>query len=167
MKTLALAEISKADKKQDLSAIFVKYVKDFPKDLLEGQFKEDAEAALNEIKKAGSARLAEIVNPQTKESPATEIAPVTTQPVVKEEPKLSKIEIAIAETEAQKTKGLRKNWTFELSDIFKVPAAWLTLDEKKVKEWMKLAIENGNLKDGDAVVINGVKFYQSTTVVVN
>lgn len=82
-------------------------------------------------------------------------------------PKPSKIEIALAEAESKKVSGLVKRWTFELSDIFKVPANWLTIDEKKIAEFMKEAVESGELKDGNVKVINGIKFYQSTSVRIN
>lgn len=160
-KTLALAAIAKAETKSDLSAIFVEHVKNFPQDLLSGEFKQDCELVLNAIKSAGSNRLKQIVE-GIKPVATEEIIPVETAPEVAP----SKLTEAIASAEATKTTGLRKTWKFELSDIFKVPAAWLKIDEEKVKEWMKIAIENGNLNDGDVKVINGVKFYQSTGVVI-
>lgn len=58
------------------------------------------------------------------------------------------------EAELNRTKGIRYTWTFELSDIKAVPLDWLTLDEAKIKEWLKL--NKSDLKDGD--IMDGVKF---------
>jgi hypothetical protein len=66
-------------------------------------------------------------------------------------------------TEAQsylnKTKGIRYNWGFELNNIEEVPVEWLTLDETKVKEYIK---ENKDkLKEG---LFNGVRFIKKASV---
>ncbi len=58
------------------------------------------------------------------------------------------------EAKSNKTRGIRYTWTFELNDIKAVPLDWLTLDEAKVKEWLKSNKES--LKDGD--IMDGVKF---------
>jgi hypothetical protein len=56
----------------------------------------------------------------------------------------------IKELEAQKSKNIRKDWTFDLINISQVPREYLTLDESKVKQ----AIRNGTKE------IPGLKVYQ-------
>lgn len=63
------------------------------------------------------------------------------------------------ESASNKTRGIRYTWKFELKDITKVPVEWLTIDESKVKEWMK---ENkDSLKEETK---NGIKFYKEMIV---
>ena len=50
-------------------------------------------------------------------------------------------------------------WKFELADIKEVPLDWLTLDEAKVREWLKM--NKDNLDQG---VYRGVRFYQEASV---
>lgn len=57
-------------------------------------------------------------------------------------------------------KGIRKTWKFELTDINKVPKEWLTIDEEKVKEFLK----NNSTGLVDGGVINGVKFFKVSSV---
>lgn len=65
---------------------------------------------------------------------------------------------ALAATE--RTKGVRYTWGFELSDITKVPAEWLTIDEAKIKAYLK---ENKDkMKEGE---LNGVRFFKNTVIV--
>lgn len=68
----------------------------------------------------------------------------------------------IAETFVPKMKGLRKTWTFEVVDIMAVPSGWLTIDEKKVKEWM--SANKDSLTDGQ--IIDGVKFFQTESLTI-
>lgn len=65
-----------------------------------------------------------------------------------------------AEAELNRTKGIRFTWVFELADIKSVPLDWLTLDEAKVKEWIKS--NKNDLKDGD--IFDGVKFIKKMGV---
>lgn len=50
-------------------------------------------------------------------------------------------------------------WKFELADIKEVPLEWLTLDESKVKEWLKS--NKDTLNEG---VTGGVRFYKEASV---
>jgi len=64
------------------------------------------------------------------------------------------------EAEANKTRGIRKNWKVELVDSAKLPSEWIILNESAAKEYRK---ENADsIKNGD--IINGVKFYQEISV---
>ncbi|MFA7289593.1 MAG: hypothetical protein WC055_12020 [Melioribacteraceae bacterium] len=64
------------------------------------------------------------------------------------------------EAEANKTRGIRYTWGFEINDIKAVPLDWLTLDEVKVKE--RLKSNKDGLKDGD--IVDGVKFLKKMGV---
>lgn len=66
-----------------------------------------------------------------------------------------------AQSDLEKTKGVRYIWKFELVDIEFAPKEWLTIDEAKVKEYMKA--NKDSLKDNE--VINGIKFYKESSVV--
>lgn len=65
-----------------------------------------------------------------------------------------------AEAELNKTKGIRYTWGFDLHDIKSVPLDWLTLDETKIKEWLKS--NKDRLKDGE--IVDGVRFIKKMGV---
>jgi tetrahydromethanopterin S-methyltransferase subunit F len=58
-----------------------------------------------------------------------------------------------------KTKGIRDVWKFELVSKSDLPLEWVTIDEEKVKEWLKT--NKDSLKEG---VTTGVRFYKDITV---
>lgn len=61
---------------------------------------------------------------------------------------------------ANKVKGIRWSWGFEVNDITDVPTKWLTIDPAKVKEWL---IENKD-KLTDGQVHLGLKFIKKMGV---
>jgi len=65
------------------------------------------------------------------------------------------------EAELNRTKNIRYTWKHELVDIKSVPLDWLTLDEAKVKEFIKA--NKDSLKDGE--IKDGVKFIKAMGVV--
>tara|TARA_R110000868_G_scaffold175859_1_gene413094 strand:- start:367 stop:1377 length:1011 start_codon:yes stop_codon:yes gene_type:complete len=79
----------------------------------------------------------------------------------KENEELAEIERKKAEAAAEltKTKGVRYLWKFELVDIYKVPAEWLTIDETKIKEYIKAN------KTMEEAVKDGIRFYKESIVV--
>lgn len=88
---------------------------------------------------------------------------------IKQEVESKQVEVAQVETQIQqemnslqedKVNNVRYNWKFELLNINEVPLEWLTVDEAKVKEWIKANKEN--LKEGS---FNGINFFKEMTVV--
>lgn len=75
----------------------------------------------------------------------------------------AKIEVAAVVTPIQTVSigKTRKTWKFEVANINDVPIDWINIDEDKVQEWVYA--NKGLLEDGK--VLNGVKFYQSMTVI--
>lgn len=75
----------------------------------------------------------------------------------------AKIEVAAVVTPVQTVSigKTRKTWKFEVANINDVPIDWIKIDEDKVQEWVYA--NKGLLEDGK--VLNGVKFYQSMTVI--
>jgi len=65
-----------------------------------------------------------------------------------------------AEAELNKTRNIRYTWKHELYDIKAVPLEWLTLDEEKVKAYIKA--NKDKLVDGD--IVDGVKFIKNMSV---
>jgi hypothetical protein len=66
----------------------------------------------------------------------------------------------IHKLEDQKASNIRYNWKFEIVDISQVPMEFLTVDEAKVKEWMK---NNKDLLKEETS--NGIRFYKEASVV--
>ena len=75
----------------------------------------------------------------------------------------AKIEVAAVVTPIQTVSigKTRKTWKFEVANINDVPIDWIKIGEDKVQEWVYA--NKGLLEDGK--VLNGVKFYQSMTVI--
>ena len=65
-----------------------------------------------------------------------------------------------AEQQANKTRGVKYLWKFELVDKTKLSEDWITMDESAVKEFLKA--KKDTLKDGE--VISGVRFYKDQSV---
>lgn len=63
---------------------------------------------------------------------------------------------AVASVSANKATGVRKTWTFRVTDASKVPAEFLVVDEKKIRE----AVRAG------AREIAGVEIYQEASIAV-
>lgn len=150
----AIAEINQAKAPVDLSAVFVKYVKDFPGADVWGAHTEYANHILAEIKAAGGAKLKAI-----KEG-------VSIVAEVREVAVPENIEEKAIQLEVSKPSNMRKVWKFEMVEKMQVPLDWLILDDKKVKEFMAQAKEAGHLKEGENFMFNGVKFYQEDQLVV-
>ncbi len=88
---------------------------------------------------------------------------------IKNEVESKQLEVTKTEVEIQqemnalqedKVSNVRYNWRFELLNINDVPAEWLTIDEAKVKEWIKNNKED--LKEG---YFKGINFFKEMTVV--
>lgn len=150
----AIAEINQAKAPVDLSAVFVKYVKDFPGADVWGAHTEYANHILAEIKAAGGAKLKAI-----KEG-------ISIVAEVREVAVPENIEEKAIQLEVAKPSNMRKVWKFEMVEKMQVPLDWLVLDDKKVKEFMAQAKEAGHLKEGENFMFNGVKFYQEDQLVV-
>lgn len=152
----AIAEINQAKAPVDLSAVFVKYVKDFPGTDVWGEQIEYANSILSAIKEAGGAKL-KAIKEGAKEVPIA---------VVKEIAVPENIEEKVIQLEVAKPSNVRKVWKFEMVEKMQVPLDWLVLDDKKVKEFMAQAKDAGHLKEGENFMFNGVKFYQEDQLVV-
>lgn len=88
---------------------------------------------------------------------------------IKQEVESKQVEVAQVETQIQqemnslqedKVNNVRYNWKFEVLNINEIPLEWLTVDEAKVKEWIKANKET--LKEG---YFNGINFFKEMTVV--
>lgn len=66
----------------------------------------------------------------------------------------------IADNELNKTKGVKLLWKFEVVNIFDVDPEWLTINEAKVKEWLK--DNKDKIVSGD--VVEGIKYYQDKSI---
>ena len=150
----AIAEINQAKAPVDLSAVFVKYVKDFPGADVWGAHTEYANHILAEIKAAGGAKLKAI-----KEG-------ISIVAEVREVAVPENIEEKAIQLEVAKPSNMRKVWKFEMVEKMQVPLDWLVLDDKKVKEFMAQAKDAGHLKEGENFMFNGVKFHQEDQLVV-
>lgn len=64
------------------------------------------------------------------------------------------------EAEAGKLRGVKYLWKFELVDKSKLIEDWISLDEAKAKEYLKM--KKDDLKDGE--MVNGVRFYREQSV---
>lgn len=70
--------------------------------------------------------------------------------------------VQIAATEAPKLSGVRDNWRFEIVDVSQIPSVFLTINEPKLKEWIKN--HKANLTDG--VILNGIRFFNEKSLTI-
>lgn len=87
------------------------------------------------------------------------------QQVKEKQKELTEVETQIvqevAKLEEEKASNVRFNWKFDVVDEGKVPSIFMSVDEKKIRDWMNT--NKDNLKDGE--VIYGIKFYKDIVVV--
>ncbi len=62
----------------------------------------------------------------------------------------------VADINANKVSGVRKTWTFEIRDAASVPRDFLSVDEKKIREAIRLGVRE----------IQGINIYQETSVAI-
>lgn len=66
---------------------------------------------------------------------------------------------------ANKVSGIRKTWTFKITDESLVPRQFLSVDEKKIRAQIKEAIEEGWIgKEGEDYNYPGIEFFQETSM---
>lgn len=143
-----------------LPEIFVKYIKHFPNGEDYQEFLPDAQKVLDSLKQYGSAKKALLLNPQNEAIQETAVA-------IKEELVVTSVNIAEEQlmiNQSEKISDTRTNWKFELVDITKVPKFLLTIDEKKVKEFLKEHREAGSIVED--CIVHGIRFYPEKTLVV-
>lgn len=75
------------------------------------------------------------------------VAPTVTAPVVQDTPKVTR-------TESGSASYTKKPWVFEVMDSEAVPREYTTVDEKKIRDAVKMGIR----------AISGVRIYQSTQI---
>ncbi len=118
--------------------------------------KEEAEARERGAKKAELDRLAkkaeeerlEAIRKAEEEAKKNEVqAPVVVAPVVQEAPRVTRTESGSA--------SQRKVWTFEVVDASAIPREYLMVDEKKVRDSVRMGTRS----------ISGIRIYEDVTTV--
>lgn len=125
----------------------------------EGSISE-AQAEINAQKAAIEAQRIELARKEAEIKQREENERLAKELAEKEEQAKLEAERLAAEAAADKTKGIRYTWGFELADINQVSLNWLILDDAVVKAYIK---ENKDkLQEGE---FNGVRFFKKMGVV--
>lgn len=144
----AIHEMNMATTDTELVAAYDKFVKTFPSKETWQEFDAEAQVMRGQLKDYASQRRIVINKPAE--------ADETVQSVIEE--KIAETVAEVTETaviEPTRPKGLTETWKFAVVNEAEIPREMLILDEKKVKEWLKLNKEN--LQNNQ--IVGGIKFY--------
>lgn len=165
----AFKAVNEAKTMEELSAAFVKYVQEMPKEygaVVESRIRSlgTAKSKLIQAPETGQAKFDAQTTYNTTYATVTgtevKIAPKVIEAPVEAVSFLAQQEQAIA---IQSTPtNVRKTWAYEVQNICDVPLEWLMVDPDMVKDFMKTDKES--LSEG--MVYNGIKFFQKETIVI-
>ncbi len=137
-----------------LKSIFVNYIKTFPTAEIWQDISGEAETVLTELKNYGSAKKQILTNPEKEEElkvVQAEIAEAI------EEVAESAGEVLLADSQANKTTGLRTNFKQDIVNFDEIPRQFLMVNEAKVKAFHKEERDAGRLLE--ETIIYGIRFY--------
>ena len=125
-----------------------------------GPIEIEAKAIHIGLKKYGGAKMAILKDPsnealKVQKEQAKEVLQETVDEAGTEE---------LMSIEAQAPAGIRKTWTYEVVDIKKVSAAFLTVDSVKVQAWAKQMRAGGDMQE--ECIRDGIRYYQKESVTI-
>lgn len=154
----AFEKIDSSKSEAELSEIYKLYVLNFPNNY--------DKIIIGRISKLGKARIDVIRNIISDEqyiAVKSEIMGIKVEvaaPVV-DTPQFDAIEVKKEAIMNSGPTNIKKKWNFEVIDEASVPRIFLSVDESKVKAYIKGSSEKGEIKEG---VLNGIRFYQESTL---